>query len=152
MFTDISWSSYITFMIALLAVYYLFIVLRFYRSDILQIFAGKEFTQDRVSFTSTQKVQPNQTRHQENLQEAFENQDLFQASQSLGDEIIAYLREAGRDTVSKEDVNQSLRSLIAKYPSIKHSAFREAIQNLILTESEANYSIHLSEEELSALW
>lgn len=139
MFTDISWSSYITFMIALLAVYYLFIGFTYYRSDLLQLFSGKEF-------------RPNQIFHQENLQQAFQKQDMFQVSQSLGDEIMAYLSEAGRDTLNKEDILQSLKSLVAKYPSIKDSAFRDVIQNLILTESETNCSIHLSEEELSALW
>lgn len=139
-------------MMVLLAVYYFFIALRFYRSDILQIFSGKEFTQERVSFTSSQKVQPDQTLHQANLKHAFETQDLFQVSQSLRDEIMAYLHEAGRDPLNKEDVLLSLKSLIAKYPSIKDSAFREVIQNLIITECETNCSIHLSEEELSVLW
>ena len=153
MFTDISWGSYITFMIALLAVYYLIIGLRFYRTDIVQLISGKQFSPgEKVSFTSAKLDQPNPSLHQANLQQAFEKQDMYQSSQSLGDEIMAYLHEAGRDTLSKEDVAQSLKLLIGKYPSIKDSAFRGVIENLILTESETNCSIHLSEEELSELW
>lgn len=152
MFTEISWSNYITIVIVLLAIYYLFIGFRYYRTDLLQLLSGREFTTDKVSFTSTKPDKPDQTQHQSDLQQAFKSQDLFQVAQSLGDEIMAYLNEAGRDTLNKEDIIQSLKSLIAKYPSIKDSPFCEVIQNLIVTECKTSCSIHLSAEELSALW
>jgi len=153
MFTEISWNSYITIVIVLLAVYYLFIGFRYYRSDLLQLLSGKEFTPaDRVSFMATKRIKHDQTSHQANLKQAFEKQDAFQTAQSLGDEILAYLNEAGRNALNKEDVVQSLKTLSAKYPSIKDSAFLDVIQNLIITESETNCSIHFSEEELSELW
>lgn len=149
MFTGISWNSYLTAVTILLAGYYLFIALRFFRSELLQIFSGKNLTGDKVSFTQQRK--PELTSHQAHLQQAFEKQDIFQVAQSLGDEILAYLIQAGKDKVHKEDVMQSLKSLIAKYPSIKDSAFREVIQNLVIKECETNCSIHLSEEDVSVL-
>lgn len=153
MFTEISWNNYIISVIVLLVIYYLFIGFRYYRSDLLELLSGTKSTQtDRVSFIDLQTIRPEQTQHQANLKQAFEKQDLFQVTQSVGDEIMAYLNEAGRDTLNKEDIIQSMKSLIAKYPSVKDSAFRDAIQNLIIKECETNCSIHLSEEEISALW
>lgn len=153
MFTEISWNSYITIVIVLLAGYYLFIGFRYYRTDILHLLSGRKFTQtDSVSFTSTQQIKPDQSSHPANMQEGFEKQNLFQLAQSFSDEIQAYLNEAGRNTLNKKEVMQSLKSLLAKYPSIKNSSFQEFIQNLIKTECETSCSIHLSEEELSALW
>lgn len=152
MFTEISWNGYITIVIVLLAVYYLFIGLRYYRDDLLQLLSGRKFPQTDKPLTVLPSTKLDQTPHQANLKQAFEKQDFFQVAQSLGDEIMAYLNEAGRDKLNKEDVMQSLRSLIAKYPPIKNSPFREVIQNLIVTECETNCSIHLSEQELSTLW
>lgn len=140
-------------MIVVLAVYYLVIGFRYYRSDLLQLLSEKRFTStDSVRFTGTQQIKPGQSSHQVNMQQAFEKQDIFQVAQSLSDEIQAYLNEAGRGTVNKEDIIQSLRLLIAKYPSVKESAFREVVQNLIISECETTCSIHLSEEEINVLW
>ncbi len=156
MFTQISWGSYTTIVVVFLACYYLFVGFKYYRTDLLQLLSGKGISPDNTaSFTATQKqvsVKPRQSLHKTNLQEAFEKQDLFQLAQSLSDEIQAYLNEAGRNKVVKEESMQSLKALVGKYPLLKDSSFHEFIQNLIETEFETNFSIHLSEEELSALW
>lgn len=141
MFTNISWSSYITFMIIVSAVYYLVIGFQFYRSDVLKVISG----------TKPASV-PVLSSHQAGLKEAFENQDIFRLAQSLADEVQAYLKEAGRNKISKQDVVQSLKSLPARYPAIKDSSFKDMIQNLMITECETNCSIHLSEQELSEIW
>lgn len=138
MFTDISWSSYITFIIVVCTVYYLVIAFRFYRSDVLQLISG---------------LKPAQvSSHQIGLKQAFENQNIFQLAQSLADEIQAYFNQAGKNKLIKEEILSSLKLLIARYPAIKDSSFKEMIQNLIITESETNCSIHLSEQELSEVW
>lgn len=139
MFINISWSSYFDFVAFILVAYYLFIIFRFYRSDIGHFLTPRSSEETERTFSS----------HKEKLQEAFEAQDHFQYASSLSDEIRAFLR-AG--TCDKDIILQSLKVLLVKYPSIKDSSFKEMIQNLILTECETNSSIHLSEEELRELW
>lgn len=154
MFTQISWSSYITIVVVLLAGYYFFVGFWYYRDNLLQLLSGRKITAgDTVNFTAQHPlIKPEQSLHQANVQEVFEKQNLFQLTQSLSDEIQAFLNEAGRNKIHKGDVIYSLQLLLAKYPALKDSSFREFIQNLIETECETNCSIHLSDEELSVLW
>jgi hypothetical protein len=154
MFTEISWNSYITIMIVLLAGYYLFMGWRYYRTDILQLFSGRRFTKtDSSGFSAPgPSIKPDQGSHKINMQEAFEKQDLFQIAQSLSDEIRAYLNEAGSNKIQKEEALKSLKIIVAKYPALKGSPFREFIQQVTEKEFETNCSVRLSEEEISELW
>ena len=140
MFTEISWNSYLTIVIVLLAVYYVFIGLLYYSSNIVGLLSGKKFTQ-RDTLTSVV-----------GMDTLTEKKNLFQTAHSLSDEIQAYLNEAGRNSLNKEDVVQSLKVMLAKYPVIKDLPFRDVIQNLIRTEAETYCFIHLSEEEINELW
>ena len=109
MFTEISWNSYLTIVIVLLAVYYVFIGLLYYSSNIVGLLSGKKFTQ-RDTLTSVFEMDT-----------LTEKKNLFQTAHSLSDEIQAYLNEAGRNSLNKEDVVQSLKVMLAKYPVIKTS-------------------------------
>ncbi|MDB5222369.1 MAG: hypothetical protein JWN83_1036 [Chitinophagaceae bacterium] len=154
MFTEISWGTYITIVIVLLAVYYLFIGFRYYRRDLSQLISGgKTGFPDKAKFTASKSdviIKPRP--HEAFMQLSVEDQNLYQLLQSLSDEIQALLGEAGNKRLNKDEIITALKILIAKYSVLKNSSFRESIQNLIQTESETNCSIHLSEKELSELW
>ena len=131
MFTQISWSSYIVTVLLLSAVYYLFIGYLYYRNDLLQLVSGKRITtNDNV--VSKQRHQP--------------------LIQSFSGEVKAFMKQAGKDKLDKNDIIQSLQLLLKKYPTLKDSASQESIQNLIVNECTSYCSIHLSDEELSVLW
>lgn len=155
MFTQISWSLYTIIVIVFLAGYYLFVGLKYYREDILQLLSGKTITSgDTANSTPAQPplIKPDQSLPKLNMQETFEKQNFFQLTKSLADEIQAFLNEAGGNKITKEEVITSLQLLLSRYPALKDSSFKEFLQNLIETECETNCSVHLSEEELSALW
>jgi len=156
MFTQISWSNYITVVALLLAGYYLIIGYLYYRSDILNLLLGRKIIQfGNTSLTATQTDplhKPVLRFNKAHVENAFEKQNLFPAVQSLSDEIQAFLNEAGRNKLNKEDVLPPLQLLLAKYPILKDSSFQESMQNIIETECIANCSIHLSEEDLNKLW
>lgn len=131
MFTQISWSSYIITVLLLSTAYYLFIGYRYYRNDLLQLVSGKRnTTNDNV--VSTQRHQP--------------------LIQSFSDEARAFMEQAGKNKLDKKEIIQSLQLLFKKYPFLKDSAFQGSVQSLIINECASYCSIHLSDEELSALW
>jgi hypothetical protein len=154
MFTQISWGSYTTIVVVLLACYYLFVGLRYYRNDLLQLLSGKKATISDSSNFTTIKTNSliKQKPHEAYMQQSVEEQNLYQLLQALSDEIHAFMNEAGNNKLNKDEITASLKILIAKYSVFKDSSFQELIQNLIVTECETYCSIHLSEEELSALW
>ena len=128
MFTQITWSSYLTTILLLSAAYYLFLAFRYYRKDLVKIFARKKNTSD------------------ENLSMDFQKPML----KSFSVEVRAFLFEAIRNNLNKEDIMGSIQMLIRKYPGVKDRTFRNSIEHLIIEDSAA--SIHLSEQDLSELW
>ena len=128
MFTQISWSSHLTTILLLSAAYYLFLAFRYYRKDLVKIFAGKKNISD------------------ENLSMDFQKPML----KSFSVEVRAFLFEAIRNNLNKEDIMGSIQMLIRKYPGVKDMTFRNSIEHLIIEDSAA--SIHLSEQDLSELW
>jgi hypothetical protein len=128
MFTQISWSTYLTTVLLLVVGYYLFIVFRYYRKDVVKIFASRKNTAD------------------ENLSMDIQTPML----QSFSIQVRAFLFEAIRNNLNKDDIMGSIRMLIGKYPGVKDMTFRNSIEHLIIEESAA--SIHLSEQDLRELW
>lgn len=154
MFTQISWTTYLITVALVLAPYYLVIVYRFYRFEILNLFSGKQAQEDYETFTPERDFALQQLRgtKDDNALEDFEKQNLFPLAQAFADELQAFLEESGKDKITKTQLTQSLRILVAKYPSLKDSSFDDFVINLIKTESETNCSIHLTDEEVNALW
>lgn len=128
MFTEISWSSYFTTILLLTAAYYLFIAFRYYRKDVVKIFAGKKFMGN------------------EGLSMDFQKTML----QSFSVEVRAFLFEAVRNNLNKEDILGSIQMLIRNYSGVKDINFRNSTEHLIIEECAA--SIHLSEQDLCELW
>lgn len=128
MFTEISWSTYITTILLLSIGYYLIVVFCYYKKKIVKIFAGKKMTGN------------------ENCSFDFQKPML----QSFSVEVRSFLFEAIRNNLNKEDIMRSIQMLIRKYPGVKDMTFRNSIEHLIIEESAA--SIHLSEQDLSELW
>lgn len=128
MFTQISWSTYLTTILILSIAYYLLLAFHFYRKDILKIFTGKKITGS------------------ENFSFDFQKPML----QSFSVEVRAFLFEAIKNSLNKEDIMRSIQMLISKYPGVKDMTFRNSIEHLIIEESAA--SIHLSDQDLSELW
>ena len=128
MFTQISWGNYITTILIITTAYYLFLAFRYYRKDIVKIVTG-----NKVSIG-------------ENLSIDFQKPLL----QSFSVEVRAFLFEAIKNNLNKEDIMRSIQMLIGKYQGVKDMTFRSSIEHLIIEESAA--SIHLSEQDLSELW
>lgn len=128
MFTQISWSNYISTILILSVAYYLFLAFYYYRKDVVKIFAAKKnISGENISFD-------------------FQKPML----QSFSVEVRAFLFEAIRNNLDKGDIMRSVQMLIRKYPGVKDMTFRNCIEHLIIEESAA--SIHLGEQDLSELW
>jgi hypothetical protein len=128
MFTQISWSSYIVTILLLSAAYYLFLAFRYYKKDIVKILAGRKITSGESFSMDFQKPM----------------------LQSFSIEVRAFLFEAIKNNLNKEDIMGSIQMLIRKYPGVKDLTFRNSIEHLIIEESAT--SIHLSEQDLCELW
>ncbi len=87
----------------------------------------------------------------EELKTVEDADDLASDAQEFAGEIEAYTSSSG-DAVNKEELIASLRKIIQKYPCLNHSEPKYELRQLIAVYCENYCSIHLSAEELQALW
>jgi hypothetical protein len=68
------------------------------------------------------------------------------------DEINAFFENQKGSKTVKREMMFSLYTLLQKYPSLRNSEYKEALNRVIATQSEVICSIHLSAEELKGVW
>jgi hypothetical protein len=71
---------------------------------------------------------------------------------SLVDEVQAYFEGTNSASATKAKVLHDIGLLVQKYPMVTGSAYRHSVTNLILFLAEQNSSIHLSADDVSAVW
>ncbi|UUW08638.1 hypothetical protein NLG42_21355 [Flavobacterium plurextorum] len=148
MFTNITWSSYLTAACILTIVWYLIILFKFYRTDLKKIFSGeKKFRV--LSFKKSSK----------NLRETKSISDSFQKSfgtledaEALSARIVSAVRESVEKNLSKQQFENYLRMLLEQYPYVKISSLKENINQKMVSESEKHPKLQLTLSEADSLW
>lgn len=152
MFSNISWFEYLTFIMVSALVYYVFVLFTYYRYDLLQILKAKE---DGVEVE--EKFRPKFEFQQEHapgihLKNPYPSPDISQIIQSFTDETAAYLKEAAKNKVAKENMLFSLGKITHKYPSLASSEFKESLNQFIINQTETYCAMCLNEEDLNKMW
>jgi hypothetical protein len=152
MLSNISWSEYLAFILLSSLIWYAFVFYNYYRHDFFQVvFVKKQGSKNNQEFTSAlQDHQPESTFKIENYQPI--PTDISHVVQSFVDEVQAYLEEAGRDEVAKENLLVSLARIRGKYPLLAGSDYKDSLEQLIVNEVEANCAMFLSEDDLKQIW
>ena len=157
MFNQISWAYYTQIVAFILIAYYLFILYKYYRYDLLRFLKKKHnVSNQKLAFTSADQgsdlFEKGTVVHPNNMQTEESNEDCYPYVQTLSDEVQAFIIEAGNNSFDKEQLVPSIQLLLSKYPSVKSSPNNKDIRNLIKKECETNCSVYLSESELDGLW
>lgn len=162
MFTNISWTNYIIVIILLLAIYYLFIGIRFYYHKLKNL-AGKRKFQLRAAHNEPSAELGNMGNNSEDKRVQIEPSqaqnsfagtpdDTFQEVEHLIGRLKEVIEEASRKKYIKQEFFQYLKLILQEYPEIKNSPFQPAINELIASECERYGSNMLSEDEVVMLW
>ena len=150
MFTNSSWTTYIFVVILLLAVWYLFIGLRFYFNDLQNLLARKgkrdvELAHDESYSTPNAEFTSEQT-------EVSDTDSLYHEVENLTTKLKETIADASSKNYHREEFIFLLQLTLKEYPHLKGSPYQVAINNLIISECEKYGSIHLSAEEQVMLW
>lgn len=147
----ITWSAYLTTSVILLLVYYAGVLLIYFRKDVSlapRLSASKDIKYSSGLYGAQSK--------KTGSRRADETSQLDAASaapmHSLVDELQAFISQAGKDGMEKDELHPSLKKLLQKYPSIKGSVFENGITNLIAVTAENNCDVHFSADDLRELW
>ena len=152
MFTNISWSSYLTVLGMVVLIWYFIILLKFYYKDLLKIFSGEK----KLKFNSFKNATKNKlqgTGDQKSLSSAFsESFDTLEDADELSVRILQAVKESNEKEFSKEHFQNYLRMVLDEYPYVKISSLRENINKLMVTESSKYPNLLLTLSEADSLW
>jgi len=152
MFSNISWYQYLIFICATALTWYAAIFYIYYRQDLLQILQAKKSFQ-----TGDENTGHNFSLQRENPasidpRNSPSSPDMGQVIQSFTDEVVAYLEEAAKNTVAKQDLLFSVGRIANKYSSLSGSDYKEPLNQFIKLQTENYCAMFLNEEDLDKLW
>lgn len=159
---NISWEGYWIGIALLLALYYSFVLLRYYNAEIRLLFSYPKQSFLKKFWNKTEVKQDEQSNGPQlsalfepplayptlERQEANDSPALMQA---LKDELQAYIEGLSGSEVDTEDLLTSIRAILFKYPRIQHQDNRFTLSEFILLLAQDHCSIHLSADDLGTV-
>ena len=148
MLNNISWASYAYAIGIILGIYYLFIILFFFRNELQNLFVYQKNTVVLTGEKSIYSIQNNSSEAGEQFAEKkadSETQELLLSLQSL-------IKKAGALKYPKEELLLSLQLKLQHYPALKARRLKDSINIFIKEECQNNCSIHLEDDEVKVLW
>ena len=148
MIGNISWFEYLLFISAAALTWYAAVFYIYYRHDLLQSLKLKKadpIASGKINFL--QEDVPGI-----NLKNSQASPDISQVIQSFSDEVVAYLEQAGKNKIVKEEVLVSLGKIANKYSSLTLSEFKESLDQFTNIQTQSYCAMFLSEEDLNKVW
>jgi len=136
MFTSVSWQQYLVFISITAVIYYIYILLRYYRNEVINFIKGIKNT----PVPSKEK----------NNDKTITTQDAT-LNELLG-ELKIFFQLASKRNYPKEELMMAVKLKLRDYGQFKNTPFEIAVNNFIATESDNQCSIHLSEDDWRVLW
>jgi hypothetical protein len=131
MFSNVSWSQYLTVMSLVLAAYYLLIGIRYYRTNIIAVLSGRW--------------------HSVRSGNAAAEVSTEELDAIVFDLRYAILEKAGVHT-SKQELLRQFCQRLENYNGLRQPAFRVAINSAIIKHSKDSCGVEFSEAELNDAW
>ena len=156
MFTNISWADYLSAVFLLLAIYYVYVGVRYYSGDLKDLLSGKR----KLNFRASRADSPagpspqftdNGDRPAGPPFEETTDDDFAEVEYLIGrlKEVIA---DASQRQLIPQEFKHYLRLTLKEYPAVKISALRPSVNELIVSECEKYGAVTVSAEEVDVLW
>lgn len=156
MATHLSWTGYFLAVGAAVAIYFVIIGIRYYRQDIRALLNSKSRFLERPEkpppVSQAKAGQPEVAEPVEVKKQPWQNEALFAKVEELSAQLRTSIREAYEKGYEKRDFVFLIQMSIKDLSAVKGTPFREAINNVITSESAKYGFINLSALELEELW
>lgn len=157
MFTGIAWQDYITAVAITVIIYYIAVGLKYYTPELKELLSGTR------SFSFIRRppgkelsiIDSGQRSASSDNEDDLFNQvdDDFQRVEALVSHVKESIEVAARRKTVIAELKQVFRRILAEYPEVSSSAYREAVNELIVSECEkSGYEGQLTEETINGLW
>ncbi len=128
-----SWQLYIMLVSAVVGVYYIYVGVRFYRSDLQNVV--------------TRVLKPPNTREAETIQ-VTELEALNQAARLLEESFDGL---AGIE-ITHQEVLSFAREQLSGIPGLENSVVRQTLEQLVASKSKTVFGLELSHSDLKTIW
>ena len=155
MFTNISWTGYLTVVAILLAIYYLYVGVRYFSADLKGLFSERRQLKFKAKISGSTKPKDLPVPGENELEtSSFEEttDDEFSELEHLIERLKAVIADASRRKLIPQEFKQYLRLVLKEYPTIRYSSLRLSISELIISECEKYGAVALKEAEVELLW
>lgn len=155
MFTNISWTGYLTVVTILLAIYYLYVGVRYFSSDLKTLFAERQKLKFKASLPGNNKADNLLISEESRLEtSSFEEttDDEFTEVEHLIERLKSVIADASRRKLIPQEFKQYLSMVLKEYPTIRYSPLRSSINELMISECEKYGAVALKEAEVELLW
>jgi len=154
MLKNISWSDYIIAVAILLAIYYLFVGVRYFSGEIKDLLSGKHKLKLRTALSDSNSVYDPGDEPSQQETGGFEKttDDEFTEVEHLIERLKAVVADASRRKLIPQEFKQYLSMVLKEYPSVRYSPIRSSVNELIISECQKYGAVTLKEDEVELLW
>jgi hypothetical protein len=156
MFSSISWQTYWQIIGVITVLYYALVYLTYFRDfmslPVLKRGGGDKALGGPVYLRRENEQEPSSSDQMEENRPAFSKENEEQLVSVCIDELDAFFDSQKKSKAVKGELMHGLYSILQKYPSLRHSDYKESLSGVIATQCQNICSIHLSAEELKGVW
>ncbi len=146
MFHSISWQTFFGFLALLVVVYYLYIIIAYFRKDLLALFHNK---QRNTGFAS----KPSSDRNLQNPSiSPIQAEIPFHVIHEFMEDLKRLFAFAVKTKMVKEELIQAIHSKLEVYPQIAGTDVQHDVNVHIRDEVKEQCGIDLSPEEIKQIW
>ena len=154
MLKNISWSDYIIAVAILLAIYYLFVGVRYFSGEIKDLLSGKRKLKIRAALPNPNSVNDADDEQSQQETGGFEKttDDEFTEVEHLIERLKDVIVDASSRKLIPQEFKQYLSMVLKEYPSVRYSPIRSSVNELIVSECQKYGAVTLKEDEVELLW
>lgn len=148
MLTNISWGSYLTAISTILIIWYIFLGLRFYSSEIKQILTGKR----KIVIPFLRRKNVKNSIYASQVKSTSNSSATLDEVNELSSRLIDAISESVERKRSRQEFQYYLKLILNEYPYVKISSLRSTVNGLIFLESQKNADLILTIQQVEGLW
>jgi hypothetical protein len=152
MLSSISWTSFFWMLIPLVILYYLLVLIFYYRKDLFSLQRYTHESENEFSnYASTLSSNSEQTGLPYPSSKQIEEYTPDTVHELIEDLKFLFVH-ASKTNMVKEELVQAVRSSLKKYPGIGQNGYLEDLNWHITQEARENCRLELLPEDLKRIW
>ncbi len=139
MLQNISWGQYLSILILLVLIYYVWYFIKYYQDRIIKRLSKDKSDDDIEVYNPFTEEKP--------------SEDLeIELLENMVNEIREFILDKAGKQADKNELAQQLESYVANFNGLHKPAFRYALTNYIIQQAEIKCGVVFEERELEAMW